>query len=75
MKDNAILKMPRRSFGQYVQCVLHYEQSSLLLMGSPCPGESGPDSSAKTLTNPHYTFILDLEIEESEHFGPTDLTV
>jgi hypothetical protein len=50
------------------------EQSSPLLMGNPCPGESGPYPPALTFTNPHSTLLLGLGIKESEHFGATDLT-
>ena len=45
-----------------------------MLMGNPCPGESGPYLPALTFTNPHSTLLLGLGIEESEHFGATDLT-
>jgi len=54
--------------------VVHGEQSSPMLMGNPCPGEPGPSPSAITSTDIHYAFILDLGIEESEHFDPMDLT-
>jgi hypothetical protein len=50
------------------------EQSSPLLMGNPCPGESGPYPPGLAFTNTHSTSLLGLEIEESEHFGAMDLT-
>jgi hypothetical protein len=66
--------MYRRSFGQHVRCVMQGEQSSPLLMGNPCHGESGPYLPALTFTNPHSTLLLVPVIKESEHFGATDLT-
>jgi hypothetical protein len=50
------------------------EQSSPLLMGNSCPGESGPYPPALTFTNPHSTLLSGLGIKESEHSGATDLT-
>ena len=50
------------------------EQNAPLLMGNPCPGESGPYPPALTFTNPHSILLLGLGIEESERFGATDLT-
>jgi hypothetical protein len=53
--------------------VTHGEQSSPLLIGNPCPGEPRPSLHAIPFTYPHSTLSLGLGIEESEHFGATDL--
>jgi len=45
-----------------------------MLMGDPCPGEPGASGYAIAHTNLYYTLLLGIGIEESEHFGPTDLT-
>jgi hypothetical protein len=57
-----------------VKCVTDGEQSSLLLIGNPCPGEPRPSIHAIISTYPHSTLLLGLGIEESEHFGAMDLT-
>jgi hypothetical protein len=54
--------------------VTHDEQSSLLLIGYPCPDESGSSPPPITLIDSYSTLVLGLVIEESEHFGATDLT-
>jgi hypothetical protein len=57
-----------------VKCVTHDEPNSLLLIGYPWPGEPRPSLHAMPFIYPHYTLLLGLGIEESEHFGATDLT-
>jgi hypothetical protein len=47
---------------------------SPLLMGNPCPGESGPYPPSISFIYICSTLLLGLGIEESERFGPTDLT-
>jgi hypothetical protein len=54
--------------------MIYGEPSSPLMMGNPYPGEPGPSPHGATSTNLYYNVILDLGIEGSEHFGPTDLT-
>ena len=57
-----------------MKCVTHDEPSLLLLIGYPWPGEPRPSLHAISFIFPYYTSLLGLGIEESKHFGATDLT-
>ena len=56
------------------RCVINGELSSPLMMGNPCPGKPGPSFPTYPFTDPSSTLLLGPGIEESEHFGATDIT-
>jgi hypothetical protein len=62
-----------KRFGQLVRYVMDTEQSLPLLMGNPCPGESGTSPPTIPFIYPCSTLSKGLGIEESERFGATDL--